>query len=248
MLSKTTVKYIQSLQHKKFRDEHHAFVAEGPKLIIDLIEDGFFELKMLFAVQDWVNQLNKSILYKINDKVQLIEEFELEKIAAYKSPNKVVAVFKIKSGDYDFNTKNKITLVLDDINDPGNLGTIIRTADWFGIENIVCSMNTVDKFNPKVVQSTMSSLARVNVIYADLHNWLIKNKDIPVYCTLLNGIDSKNIKNKKEGIIVIGNEANGISDKIQSLATENITIPKSGNAESLNAAIATSIVLYEFNR
>jgi TrmH family RNA methyltransferase len=248
MLSKASVKYIQSLQHKKFRDEHHVFVAEGPKLLTELIEEGFFELESLFLLKSWLDELDEKLLKKYKDKIQVVEEFELEKISALKSPNKGVGVFKKREPVSDFKIKGSITLVLDDINDPGNMGTIIRTADWFGIKNIVCSLNTVDCYNNKVVQSTMSSLARVNIFYTDLVKWLEENKNVPIYCTALNGLKPNQIKIKNEAILIIGNEANGVSSEVMNCADEMITIPKIGKAESLNAAVATSILLYEFKR
>ena len=137
----------------------------------------------------------------------------------------------------------KITLVLDTIQDPGNLGTIIRTADWFGIENIICSPACADMYNPKVVQSTMGSLARVNIFYTNLEEWLQKNKKIKKYATALNGKNISELKNVKEAIIIIGNEGKGISDAVMDLVEEKITIPKIGEAESLNAAVATGIIL-----
>ena len=248
MLSKASVKYIQSLQHKKFRDEHHVFIAEGPKILTELIEDGFFELECLYLIKNWADELDNKLLERYKDKIQVIEGFELEKISALKSPNKGVGVFKKRIAISDFKIKESITLVLDDINDPGNMGTIIRTADWFGIENIACSLNTVDCYNPKVVQSTMSSLARVNIFYTDLVKWLDDNKKVPIYCATLNGMKLNDIQNKNEAILIIGNEANGVSQQVMNCADEMITIPKIGKAESLNAAVATSILLYEFKR
>jgi TrmH family RNA methyltransferase len=248
MLSKTSIKYIQSLQHKKFRDEHHVFVAEGPKLLTELIEEAFFEFESLFLIKSWLDEFDEKWLIKYKDKIQVVEEFELEKISALKSPNKGVGVFKKRNPISDFKIKDSITLVLDDINDPGNMGTIIRTADWFGVKNIVCSLNTVDCYNPKVVQSTMSSLARVNIFYTDLVKWLEENKNAPIYCASLIGLKSNQIKNKNEAILIIGNEANGVSREVMNCADEIITIPKIGNAESLNAAVATAILLYEFKR
>lgn len=248
MLSKASVKYIQSLQHKKFRDEHHVFVAEGPKLLSELINEGFFELETLYLLKSWMEELDHNLIGKYKEKIHVVEDFELEKISALKSPNKGVGVFKKINPVSDFKINDSITLILDDINDPGNLGTIIRTADWFGIKNIVCSLNTVDCYNPKVVQSTMSSLARVNIFYTDLIKWLQENRKVPIYCTALNGLKLSQIKNKNEALLIIGNEANGVSQEVMSCADEMITIPKIGKAESLNAAVATSILLYEFKR
>ena len=167
----------------------------------------------------------------------------LEKISALSTPNSVLAIFEKRKPAIDFTLKKKITLALDNIQDPGNLGTIIRTADWFGIENIICNEATADMYNPKVVQSTMGSLARVSIIYTDLYAWLKKAKSIKIYATALEGDSINDLKAIKEGIIVIGNEANGISDEILKICTEKITISKIGKAESLNAGVATGIIL-----
>jgi TrmH family RNA methyltransferase len=157
------------------------------------------------------------------------------------APNKVLAVVqKIKEASFD--AKNKITIALDTIQDPGNMGTIIRTADWFGITQIVCSHDSADIYNPKVVQSTMGSIARVNVFYTDLQSW-IKRQHVKVYAAALEGSDIKRIENLKEGIILIGNESKGIHPDLLELADEKITIAKAGKAESLNAAVATGIIL-----
>jgi TrmH family RNA methyltransferase len=137
--------------------------------------------------------------------------------------------------------------VLDDIQDPGNLGTIIRNADWFGVENIICSKGTADAYNPKVVQSTMASLGRVNILYTNIPEWLQQNKDIKKYAAVLGGKDLAAFGKIKEGILVIGNESKGISPEVQQLADEKITIPKIGAAESLNAAVATAVILYSIN-
>jgi len=143
--------------------------------------------------------------------------------------------------------KQKLTLVLDNIQDPGNMGTIIRTADWFGVDNIICSHACADKYNPKVVQSTMGSLSRVNVYYTDLGEWLQKNTSIKIYATALDGNNISTVNNIKEAIIIIGNEGKGISEPVMQLVNEKITIPKIGEAESLNAAVATGIILAMLN-
>ncbi|HLK31432.1 MAG TPA: TrmH family RNA methyltransferase, partial [Puia sp.] len=159
MLTKSQAKYIQSLSQKKFRDEEHAFVAEGPKIINELLDAGNVELIQLFALKDWESR--KEIAMNI------ISEKELERISFLQTPNEVLGIFKKPVfGKHDFS--GKISLMLDGIQDPGNLGTIIRTSDWFGIDNIICSKDSADVFNPKVVQSTMGSIARVQVIYEDI--------------------------------------------------------------------------------
>ncbi len=243
MLNKTHTKYIQSLHHKKFRDEYGVFIAEGTKVVLELLDSREFVCRELFAEYDWL-QNNEIILKKYSGTaVTAVKDFELDKISLLATPNKVLAVFKKKSENEAKNIKGKITLVLDAIQDPGNLGTIIRTADWFGIENIVCSPACADMYNPKVVQSTMGSLARVNIFYSSLINWLQENKTVKIYAAVLDGKSIATIKNIKEAIIIIGNEGKGISDDVMKLVDEKITIPKIGEAESLNAAVATGIIL-----
>jgi len=243
MFNKTHTKYIQSLHHKKFRDENAVFIAEGTKVVLELLDSREFVCRQLFAVSDWLNNNEKTVHKNKGIEVFAIKDFELEKISLLTTPNNVLAVFEKKSNAAVINIKGKITLVLDGIQDPGNLGTIIRTADWFGIENIICSPACADMYNPKVVQSTMGSLARVNIFYTNLNEWVEKNKVIKKYATALNGKNISSLKNIKEAIIIIGNEGNGISDAIMKLVDEKITIPKIGEAESLNAAVATGIIL-----
>ncbi len=245
MLSKTSTKYIQSLQHKKFRDVERVFVAEGPKLVKELLEGQVFPCKALFALPGWV-QAEAGLLGKLaHINPEPLRDFELEKISSLSKPNQVLAVFEKKAPVTSPDLKNKLTLLLDDIQDPGNLGTIIRIADWFGIENVVCSLHTADMYNSKVVQSTMASLQRVNLIYTDIPTWLAKNNSIRIYAATLHGESLQAVKQLKEGIIVIGNEAAGVSDAVLQLAHEKITIPRFGQAESLNAAVATGLILYE---
>jgi RNA methyltransferase, TrmH family len=159
------------------------------------------------------------------------------------TPNNVLAVFEKKIVTAPGTIKGKITIALDTIQDPGNFGTIIRTADWFGVEHIICSAGCADMYNPKVVQSTMGSLARVNIFYTDLTNWLQENNSFKKYAADLDGKNIGTIKNIKEAIIIIGNEGKGISNDVMKLVDEKITIPKIGDAESLNAAVATGIIL-----
>ncbi len=245
MFSKSTIKYIQSLQHKKFRDEYNVFVAEGPKVVTELLLSNMFSCKAIYAMEDWV-VANEGRMHLLRERTQVIKDFELEKIAHYSTANKVVAVFEKRLTNEKIPVKDKLTLVLDEIQDPGNLGTIIRIADWFGIENIVCSKNTADMYNSKVVQSTMASLGKVNVIYTDLEQWLNTTTGIQKFAATLDGRSIKEIKATKEAIIIIGNESKGISAEIIKMTDEKITIPSFGSAESLNAAVATGIILYAF--
>ena len=174
--------------------------------------------------------------------MQAIEAYELEKISALSTPNQVLAIFK-KAAAPAITVQGKINLLLDNIQDPGNMGTIIRIADWFGISNIICSAHSAEMYNPKVVQSTMGSLGRVNVIYTDLAQWIQQQQPVKVYAAALNGKAMQQFGGLKEGLIVIGNESKGISEAILQMANERITIPKFGEAESLNAAVATGIIL-----
>ncbi len=239
MISKSQTKYIQSLGQKKHRDQEGVFVAEGPKLVKELLQSKNAELICLYALNDWIEE-NEKLLKGIN--VSAINENELEKISQLKTPNQVIAVikkFKMQKPD----VKRKISLVLDAIQDPGNLGTIIRIADWFGILQIVCSPDCADVYNPKVVQATMGSIARVKVFHTDLPAWLKQQNEVKVYATMFEGKDVTMMSPLKEGLIIIGNEAKGIRDELLQLVDEKITIPKKGGAESLNAAVATGIVL-----
>lgn len=243
MISKAHTKYIQSLRHKKFRDETGLFFAEGPRLVSDLLSCGKFACKEIFALQQWVDDNAGMLATLQGTNITTIENYELEKISMLTTAHHVLAVFEKRKPDFDFDVAGKITLALDQVQDPGNMGTIIRIADWFGIADIVCATGTADIYNPKVVQGTMGSLGRVNIIYTDLPAWLGRNKNVKIFSASLHGKDVKAIGTLKEGIIIIGNEAAGVSGQVLSLVTERITIPKIGAAESLNAAVATGIIL-----
>ncbi len=248
MFSKSTVKYIQSLQHKKFRDEEGLFVAEGPKLVGELLTGNVFTCRNIYAQSQWAEQLSANQKTILETKLVLIKDFELEKISGLVKPNLVLGVFEKKISNPDPTLKNKVSLLLDDIQDPGNLGTIIRIADWFAVENVICSLHTADMYNSKVVQSTMASLQRVNLVYADLELFLQDHKNIKKFAASLHGKPLSEISHLKEGIIIIGNESKGISENILRVADEKITIPRFGEAESLNAGVAAGIVLYEVFR
>ena len=240
MLSKSQVKYIQSLGHKKSRDEERMFIAEGPKIVEDFLWNGSVSIKQIYAVKDWLHSNNKN-----TGSIELIEitEQELERLSLLKTPNQVLAVVEKFELPDKIDLKNKLSIVLDTIQDPGNLGTIIRIADWFGVKNIICSNDCADMYNGKVVQATMGSIARVNVFYKELLPWLKEHDSIKIYVTTLNGNAVSDFGKIEEGIIVIGNESKGISDTILEIADERISIPRIGDAESLNAAVATGIVL-----
>jgi TrmH family RNA methyltransferase len=239
MLVKSQVKYIQSLSQKKQRDKEGVFVAEGPKIINELLQADNIKPQQIFAVREWIElQANA-----IDSGIVEVSQSELERISILQTPNQVTGIFKKPQFPAGIRLKNKISLMLDTIQDPGNMGTILRCADWFGIELIICSADCADIFNPKVVQATMGSISRVQVCYEDLPAFLKQHADIPVYAATLDGNDINQHSSIKEGIILIGNEAKGISESLLSASMHRITIPKRGKAESLNAAVATGIIL-----
>lgn len=243
MLNKTHTKYIQSLHHKKFRDELGEFIAEGPKVVLELLDSREFVCIYIVAVESWMEAHQQQLQQYPGPQLMAVKDFELEKISLLTTAHQVLAVFKKKQRVTTINTAKKVTLVLDGIQDPGNFGTIIRTADWFGVDHIVCSPACADMYNPKVVQSTMGSLARVQILYTEIEDWLQQQAAVKKYAAALNGKPVNDFTKLQEGIIIIGNEGKGISDNIMQLANEKITIPKIGEAESLNAAVATGIIL-----
>lgn len=235
MLSKNEIKDIQSLSLKKFRDGLNWFVAEGPKIVNELIQIIPQQIERIYATTEWLqsNQSNKIDLFEIS-------EAELQRISHLQTPNQVVAIIKKLSSKKP--DASSFTLYLDTIQDPGNFGTIVRIADWFGIKNIVCSKGCADLYNPKVVQSTMASIARVNIYYDEADNWL-KQQSVPVFAATLHGKNLSSYSKIEKGILIIGNESKGVRNEVLQYATEQITIPKKGEAESLNAAVATGIIL-----
>jgi RNA methyltransferase, TrmH family len=242
MLVKSQVKYIQSLGHKKFREAEGAFVAEGPKLVGELLRSKNVELLHLFAVKEWVEEQlpRESLALKISPVV--LQKKELERVSFLATPNEVLAVFK-KPSFAPPALEARISLALDDIQDPGNLGTMLRIADWFGLEQIICSEETADVFNPKVVQATMGSIVRVQVLYVDLKQFFSQYRDIPLYATVLDGETLFGFPKTDHGIILIGNESKGINGALHPFIKHRITIPRKGHAESLNAAVAAGIIL-----
>jgi RNA methyltransferase, TrmH family len=238
MVVKSKVKYTQSLSQKKQRDADRVFVAEGPKIINELLSEPSIELKEIFALKQWLVTHNKLP----SERVHEIDEVMLGRLSFLTTPNQVLGIFGMPDTK-PLQLKGNVSLMADGIQDPGNMGSVIRCADWFGIRQVICSRDCADVFNPKTVQSTMGSVARVNVYYEDLASLLHQHKDIDVYATTLGGKNLNEMKPLKEGIIVIGNESKGISKELIELSTHQVTIPKKGNAESLNAAVATGIVL-----
>ncbi len=250
-LSKNKIKYFNSLSLKKNRDNEQVFIAEGIKLVGDLLS--CFRAKYIVATSEWLvkNRVEADEIIEIES----IEE--MKKITQLSTPSIVYAVFF--RPQYDFNIdellqKKELILALDAVQDPGNLGTIIRIADWFGIRNIICSQGTVDVYNTKTIQSTMGALARVKVHYVDLTSILeiCRTKKFPIYGTFLDGNSIYSAKLEKYGIIVMGNEGNGISEEIAKLVSDKLLIPSypadEATSESLNVAVATAIVCSEFRR
>jgi TrmH family RNA methyltransferase len=243
MLVKSQVKYIQSLSQKKLRDEEGVFVAEGPKIINELLAASNIDIKQLYATESWIrdNQtlyatLDPGIIFLINDR-------ELERISFLATPNEVLGIFKKPSFTNPITSNGGVSLLLDAIQDPGNMGTIVRCADWFGITQLICSEECADIFSTKVIQSTMGSISRVQVLYTDPEDYLKKNNGVPVYAALLEGKNLYDYPKIKEGIIVVGNESKGIRPSLISQDIHKLTIPRKGHAESLNAAVATGIIL-----
>ena len=237
MISKNQIKFIKSLSLKKNRLIEQLFIAEGEKIVNELLNSKF-EIEHIYATKQFsgLNNSQKSSL-------TLVSKEELSSISNLRSPNNVLAI--VKNSQKALENNYGITLVLDDVKDPGNLGTIIRLCDWFGITQLICSSNTVDCYNPKVVQSAMGSLFRVNIIYLDLVTYLA-NIDTPIYGAYASGVDVKEQEFPKHAHLVLGNEANGISEQISKLIINKVSIKNIGkNAESLNVAMATSILLHE---
>jgi len=236
VITKNQIKYIRGLALKKNRVKEQCFVVEGEKSVAELLRSSF-QIIDLFATKQWVAENNY-------DNANEVSVTELARISNLKSANNVLAVVK-----FNEEIKEKIsgvTLVLDDINDPGNFGTIIRVCDWFGVEQIVCSKNTVDFYNPKVVQSTMGSLFRVSVLYTDLNKYLAKTTT-PIYGAFMDGENIKSSNTNENIHLVMGNEANGISKEVEKYISKKVAIKNiGGNTESLNVAMATAILLYEF--
>ena len=240
MLSKSEIKLITSLKQKKNRLQHQLFVAEGKKTILELLNSKL-QLHQLFTT---------TLEFDVADVLQtIITPKELIKISFLKTPNVALAVFKIpQSQPIEF--KNLI-VGLDNVRDPGNLGTIIRLCDWFGVKELVCNIETVDCYNPKVIQATMGSITRVNVSYLNLENFLSSQKNIQKFGAFMDGETVYNMNLPDSGILVLGNEANGICEEVESQITQRISIPRYGElqaAESLNVANATAILLNEFKR
>lgn len=236
-LSKAKQKWIRSLQLKKNRDQAFLFVVEGEKSVLEGLSHFASQLELLVSLDSFSSQIPDQFL----SKTFLVTTKELEQISELKTPNKFIAVFKRPDSMI---LKDELTIVLDGIQDPGNMGTILRLADWFGVKQLVCSKDTVDCYNSKVIQASMGAIYRIPVHYTDLANYLSETKQ-PKYGAMLNGSNYKTISYPKDAILIMGNEGKGVRPEIEALIDFPITIPRFGEAESLNVATATAILLAE---
>ena len=247
MLSKAKIKEIRALEYKKFRDEQNLFVAEGNKLVADILHS--FECEWLIARTPWMATQG----HIPTKELILAGDDDIRKISSLKTPQDVLAIFKKPQHSIEeANPLSQLIIALDGIQDPGNLGTIVRLADWFGIEHIVCSQDTVDVYNPKTVQATMGALAHVKIHYANLNEYIEMYKEVPVYGTFLDGDNIYEKQLSSNGIIIMGNEGNGIRPETEVFINEKLYIPSyppsRETTESLNVAIATAVVCAEFRR
>lgn len=241
MFSKQQQKYVQSLQIKKYRQEHQTFLVEGAKSVLELI-DSDFEIELLLCTPKFLVENEKKIK-KIS--VESISQTELEKLSTLQSNDSAVAVVKMKPNTHLQAIANEFVLILDDIRDPGNFGTILRIADWYGITKVICSDTTVDFYNPKVIAASMGSFTRIYVFYTNLQAYFeqISVQKPDIIGTFLNHTNLHQFSFPDTGYIVLGNESNGIGEVVEKFVTDKITIPRFGHAESLNVGIATAIVL-----
>ncbi len=239
MVVKSQIKLIKSLQQKKYRNEHGLFVVEGKKAILELLASTIKVFK-IYTTQDEVLDCDSNL-------VEMVSRNELKQMSSLKNPNTILGVFYIPTSDKV--DENGWVLALDDVQDPGNMGTIIRLCDWFGIKHLICSLGTVDCYNPKVLQATMGSISRVNIVYSNLSVFLNRT-NLPVYGTFMEGDNLGNVNFPSEGVIVMGNEGKGISEDIKLHCSNKVTIPQFGGntTESLNVATATAIILNEVRR
>jgi len=247
MISRSQIKYINSLKLGKFRNISHTFLAEGPKVVNEILNSSL-EIESIFALRSYLD--NYGALLK-GLELNEVSETELGKISTLKTPNQVLAVVRIPDLDIDLkDLGNNLVVALHDIRDPGNMGTIIRTADWFGVKQIICSRECVDIYNPKVVQATMGSIARVRVHYLSLHDFIkLHCNGIKVFGATMDGVNIYEEELPENGIIIIGNESHGIPESLHSLIEKKLSIPSGeSSTESLNASIAAAIILSEFRR
>ncbi|WP_347159222.1 TrmH family RNA methyltransferase [Pontibacter chitinilyticus] len=246
MLSKAVVKYIKSLQVKKYRHQHQAFVVEGAKSVLELLRSDF-ELEHLFVTETFYREHARTLANNI--AYDVVTEDQLVRAGTFASNNAALAVARMRPQPPLTVAPDELVLALDDIRDPGNLGTIIRIADWYGIGKVVCSEASADLYNPKVISATMGSFTRVQVYEVELAGWLQQlGPTYSIYGAALDGVNIHTLQLKPEGILVMGNEANGIRPEVAQQVTKLIKIPAFGQAESLNVATATAIIADNFRR
>ncbi|MEX0966132.1 MAG: RNA methyltransferase [Bacteroidia bacterium] len=242
MVSKSQEKWLRQLQGKKFRDKFQLFIAEGHKTVAELLQSSL-RFDKLFATENWLRQKGKTFQLP-QDRIVEVSPVEMKAISSFITPPEVLAVFPIPELPELWLKPELPYILLDNLRDPGNLGTIIRTADWFGIPAIICSPGCADCFNPKAIQASMGSIARLPVYYHDLVRLLTDHPAIPSYACTIQGVPLSQDK-PKGGFFIIGNEAHGLTESLLAKCRHQITIPGSGHAESLNAAIAAAIMMYE---
>ena len=238
MLSKAKIKFIKSLQIKKYRKQEQSFIVEGAKSVRELL-DSDFDVVTLAGTNGFLSTV------RAKNQVEVIEvgEHELNALGEFQTNDAALAVARMRPNEFLSVKTDEFALLLDDIRDPGNLGTIIRTADWFGVTKIIASTETADFYNPKVISATMGSFTRIKVFYTELADYL-QSGNLPVYGTYLEGANIRKVAFGSGGLILIGNESKGIHPELEKFVTQKVTVPKSGRAESLNAGIATGIFLF----
>jgi len=236
-ISRNKIKYLRSLRQKKMREQEQCFLIEGEKMVLEILKEYPHIVKEVYVEKNTELNINFPLVFEIS-------ALESEQISGFKTPNKCLAL--ISNPIIETKTQD-LTLVLDQIQDPGNMGTIIRLADWFGLTKIIASKDTVDCFNPKVIQASMGSIFRVQINYCDINDYL-SNTNLPIYGALLEGENVYKTALPQKAILIMGNEGNGLSGSVQKLITHKLTIPKFGKAESLNVSTATGILLSEFSR
>lgn len=242
-ISKNQIKYIRSLSQQKFRKEHRTYIVEGIKNAAEWLY-AEADIEYLAATEDWLKENLNLYSYLRPEQVLIATEADFEKISGFKTPNQVLLTVRMPQVQPQADFRDQWTLVLDKVQDPGNMGTIIRTADWFGIRQIVCSPDCVEIYNPKVIQSTMGSVLRMQFTHTNLTPFLEAQAGIPSYAAILEGSPISALTKIPKGFIIMGNESKGISPEVQALASQGITIPRIGQAESLNVAVATGIICH----
>jgi len=234
VISKAQIKFIKSLQIKKFRSEHKKFIVQGKKNVLELLMSDY-QVHQLYATESFLPDLESTKF-----QAEIISQNELEKISSFQSNSTALAIVEMPQNDY-IEVNNDWAIVLDQVKDPGNLGTIIRIADWYGIKKIICSLDCVDAYNPKVISASMGSFCRVHVFYTELNSYLKKQKEA-IFGALLDGESIYKTKQIKTGYLLMGSESQGISSDLKKYITNKVSIPRIGEAESLNVAVATGII------